>query len=113
MTLAETDARIRDLMLEIQTIKDQISAHDLNVQIKVHPPDVHWLNKARKAKRMKEAELIGLRHSRKDLIPKRKYDLRDHIIDILRPKFTEEEWNMIVSDAVEAASRSDQPRGHT
>ena len=56
-TLDECDAAIRQSMANIASMRDQIAAHDLAVQMKEKPQDVHWLNRVRKARRMREAEL--------------------------------------------------------
>lgn len=106
-TLDECDAAIRQSMANIASMRDQIAAHDLAVQMKEKPQDVHWLNRVRKARRMREAELAELRALRPKLKPVRPLDLRDFIIEAVRCDYSDEEWRDVMNEAREAAHTID------
>jgi hypothetical protein len=100
-TRAECRATIDQLRGDIDAIKAQIAAADLERQAKRGKMDPRWYHRARTAIRHKRQQIAALTAHMQTLPggPGRKAGFKDCLIEILRDEFDDEAWNAFLDRA--------------
>jgi hypothetical protein len=98
---AECRAAIDQLRGEIDAIKAQIAAADLERQARRGKMDPRWYHRARTAIRHKRQQIAALTAHMQTLPPDpgRKTALKDCLIEVLRHEFDDEAWNAFLDRA--------------
>ena len=91
-TRAECRATIDQLRGDIDAIKAQIAAADLERQAKRGKMDPRWYHRARTAIRHKRQQIAELTAHLQSLPSDRKAGFKDCLIEVLRDEFDEEAW---------------------
>jgi hypothetical protein len=92
-------AAIDQLRGEIDAIKAQIAAADLERQAKRGKMDPRWYHRARTAIRHKRQQIAALTAHMQTLPPDRKGGLKDCLIEVLRDEFDDEAWSAFLDRA--------------
>ena len=98
-TRAGCRAAIDQLRGEIDAIKAQIAAADLERQAKRGRMDARWYHRARTAIRHKRQQIAALTAHMQTLPPERRAGFKDCLIEILRDEFDDETWNAFLDRA--------------
>lgn len=93
VTESEARHRMTELKMAILSIEDQIKTQEITNGI-----DPAWFRKASTSRRFKTFELQRLEDCVKDK-SSRGVSLSDHIVDIVRADYNDDEWADIVEDA--------------
>jgi hypothetical protein len=92
-------AAIDQLRADIDAIKAQIAAADLERQAKRGKMDPRWYHRARTAIRHKRQQIAALTAHLQALPPDRKVAFKDCLIEVLRDEFDDEAWNAFLDRA--------------
>ena len=100
-TRAECRAAIDQLRGDIDAIKAQIAAADLERQAKRGKMDPRWYHRARTAVRHKGQQIAALTAHMQTLPadPGRKAGFKDCLIEVLRDEFDDESWQCFLDRA--------------
>jgi hypothetical protein len=98
-TRALCRAAIDELRGDIDAIKAQIAAADLERQAQRGRMDPRWYHRARTAIRHKRQQIVVLTAHLQTLPPDRKVGFKDCLIEILRDEFDEDPWNAFLDRA--------------
>jgi hypothetical protein len=91
-TRAGCRAGIDQLRADIDAIKAQIAAADLERQARRGKMDPRWYHRARTAMRHKRQQIAALTAHLQALPPDRKVGFKDCLIEVLRDEFDHEAW---------------------
>jgi hypothetical protein len=92
-------AAIDQLRGEIDAIKAQIAAADLERQARRGKMDPRWYHRARTAIRHKRQQIAVLTAHLQTLPSDRKVGFKDCLIEVLRDEFDDEAWNACLDRA--------------
>ena len=92
-------AAIDQLRGDIDAIRAQIAAADLQRQAKRGKMDPRWYHRARTAMRHKRQQIAALTAHLQTLPPDRKVGFKDCLIEVLRDEFDEEAWQSFLDRA--------------
>jgi hypothetical protein len=92
-------AAIDQLRADIDAIKAQIAAADLERQARRGKMDPRWYHRARTAMRHKRHQIATLTAHLQTLPMDRKVGFKDCLIDVLRDEFDDEAWNAFLDRA--------------
>jgi hypothetical protein len=92
-------AAIDQLRGEIDAIKAQIAAVDLERQARRGKMDPRWYHRARTAIRHKRQQIAALTAHLRTLPPERKVDFKDCLIEVLRDEYGDEAWEHFLDQA--------------
>jgi hypothetical protein len=98
-TRAECRAAIDQLRGEIDAIKAQIAAADLERQARRGKMDPRWYHRARTAIRHKRQQIAALTAHLQTLPPDRKVGFKDCLIQVLRDEFDDVAWQVALDRA--------------
>jgi hypothetical protein len=98
-TRAQCRAAIDQLRGDIDAIKAQIAAADLERQARRGKMDPRWYHRARTAIRHKRQQIAVLTAHMQTLPADRKVGFKDCLIEILRDEFADEAWNAFLDRA--------------
>ena len=90
---------IDQLRADIDAIKAQIAAADLERQARRGKMDPRWYHRARTAIRHKRQQIAALTAHMQTLPPDRKGGLKDCLIEVLRGEFDDEAWQAFLDRA--------------
>jgi hypothetical protein len=92
-------AAIAQLRADIDAIKAQIAAADLERQARRGKMDPRWYHRARTAMRHKRQQIAALTAHLQSLPTDRKVGLKDCLIEVLRDEFDDAAWNAFLDRA--------------
>jgi hypothetical protein len=92
-------AAIEQLRGEIDAIKAQIAAADLERQARRGKMDPRWYHRARTAIRHKRQQIASLTAQMHSLPPDRKIGFKDCLIEVLRDEYDDEAWEHFLDQA--------------
>jgi hypothetical protein len=98
-TRAECRSAIDQLRCDIDAIKAQIAAADLERQARRGKMDPRWYHRARTAIRHKRQQVAELTAHLQTLPSERKAGFKDCLIEVLRDEFDEEAWQSFLDRA--------------
>lgn len=92
-------AALDQLRGDIDAIKAQIAAADLERQAKRGKMDPRWYHRARTAIRHKRQQIAALTAHMQSLPSERKAGFKDCLIEVLRDEFDDESWSSFLDRA--------------
>ena len=92
-------AAVDRLRADIDAIRAQIAAADLERQARRGKMDPRWYHRARTAIRHKRQQIAALTTHLQTLPPDRKVAFKDCLIEVLRDEFDDEAWNAFLDRA--------------
>jgi hypothetical protein len=92
-------AAIDQLRADIDAIKAQIAAADLERQARRGKMDPRWYHRARTAIRHKRQQIAVLTAHLQTLPPDRKAGFKDCLIEVLRDEFDDDTWRRLMDRA--------------
>jgi hypothetical protein len=98
-THAACRAAIDQLRADIDAIRAQIAAADLERQARRGKMDPRWYHRARTAIRHKRHQIAVLTAHLQTLPPDRKGGFKDCLIEVLRDEFDDDAWNAFLDRA--------------
>jgi len=98
-TRAACRATIDQLRGDIDAIKAQIAAADLERQAKRGKMDARWYHRARTAMRHKRQQIADLAAHMQSLPPEGKAGFKDCLIEVLRDEFDDAAWQKFLDRA--------------